>query len=124
VKETVIGLIGLMGLVGCASWNDATDMPPRQTWTSQKTVDQIAACIIPIMNEQMKPVLPGDAATTHALMTTSPGHQYEIQPMQTVVEGADPYFVRLTALAEGGTKVEVFAVRSMSGFVTKIPACI
>lgn len=108
----------LLAVAGCAS--DQRSQPPVRSWTSDRTPEDLGACMIPALDARTKAALKFDPDVVHKFDTLLPGKTYEIRTLREITVGVDRYFIRLTVRESGGTLIEAFADTSFRYLVLDV----
>ncbi len=111
-------LLLTISVAGCGAFTTRGD-PPIWTGISNRALNATASCIIAGLNT----VEPGHV--THSAQIIEPDRVLEIAPQQTLTIGAEIYFVRLTAISNNSTKIELNSIQTWtSRLQAAIASCV
>jgi len=95
---------------GCALQTPRGD-PPYKTWSSNKSIDDVSACLVRELNARNKHASWDAPNTTHQIQIIEPNRVYEVLPQQTIILTGEAYYFRVEKMG-AGSALSLFAIRA------------
>lgn len=105
----IAATITALCLSACALQTPRGD-PPYRTWTSTKSIDDAATCLVRELNARNKHFSWDAPDTTHQIQIIEPNRIYEVLPQQTLIFAGEAYYFRVERISSG-SRLSLFAIR-------------